>query len=395
MLLALCPAAAAFGANPTMSDDFTGIMTWLTKQTAEGLAFNAGSTFDPPNEMKVWRMQPDISFGIGVLPYDKTVFPAMHVQALADKNPGAMLPDKVAFPNLTTHLRLGLPGRMDLGLRLVNVTIPKGYRLSESTKGDGQINTVGVSVRKHFFGGGRPTLSLTGAFNRVYGLFNFRNEFKDVELTPGFIASSVNTGRLEWDVRSYGMNATLSQTYGHWTPFFGMGLNHMVGSVYGHLRADWQTPLISPSYGEASGKPEPYQGRLIFGAQHDGAFPSYFVNCEVKAMGTQAFRGFVLMAGVAAPFRIGAGSAKLSKHNPHALEFERHELALKSSEDREPAGKAVQRSLRSGWVPEKESRSLRLPRVSPESGRRYRAAETPTEEPSVPGQSAPDFFFVR
>ena len=300
-----------------MSDDYAQIMTWITRQTAEGLAFNAGSTFDPPNEMRPWRVQPDLSFGIGMLPYDKKSFPEMKVRALAEKNPGAMLPDKVIFPNLTMHMRMGLPSRMDMGLRLVNVTIPKGYKLSESTQGGGQINTVGLSVRKHFFGGSLPLLSVSGAFNRVFGRFDFHNEFSNMELAQGFTADSLNTGHLQWDVRSYGVNAMLSQTYGHWTPFGGVGLNHMTGSVYGWMRSDWKT-AITPSYGEASGKPEPFQSRLLFGVQHEGSFPSYFFNGEVKAYGTQSYKSFILMVGVAAPFRIGADSTLLSKRHSHA-----------------------------------------------------------------------------
>ncbi|MBI5244291.1 MAG: hypothetical protein HY922_11545 [Elusimicrobia bacterium] len=305
-------AAAPAWSNPSMSDDFTRIMEWLTRQTARSLAFNAGSTFDPPNEMKVWRMQPDISFGLGVIPYDKTAFPAMQVSALAEKDPAAMLPDKVMYPNLTAHVRLGLPQRMDMGLRFVNVTIPRGHRLSDSTSGDGQINTIGVGLRRHFFGGRRPLLSMALAYNRVFGHFNFMNQFKNVELTPGLIADSVNTGRLEWDVCSLGLNAVVSQAFGRWTPFAGAGLNHMFGAVSGRLEGRWQTPLIEPSIGMASGKPEPAAGRMVLGVQRDGSIASFFVNSEIKATGAQAGRAFVLMTGIAAPFRIGAASSILS-----------------------------------------------------------------------------------
>ncbi|HAH06509.1 MAG TPA: hypothetical protein DCM05_08280 [Elusimicrobia bacterium] len=305
LLLAQAPAHA----NPSLSDDFSRMMGWLTEQTAKSLAFNAGSTFDPPNEMKVWRIQPDVSLGVGVIPYSKADFPVMQVGSLAEKNPSAMLPDKVMYPNLTTHFRLGLPGRMDMGMRLVNVTIPKGYKLSDSTQGEGQINTIGFSLRRHFFGGDSPLLSTTFAFNRVFGQFNFTNEFKGVELAPGIVADSVNKGHLEWDVRSLGFNAVLSQAYGKWTPFAGIGLNHMFGAVHGTLEGVWQTPLISPSYGVASGQPETASARILLGAQRDGIVLSYFVNAEVKATGFQAGKAFVVMTGLAAPFTLGAASS--------------------------------------------------------------------------------------
>lgn len=306
LVLAPVPARAQ---NPTMSDDFTRIIGWLSAQTAQSLGFNAGSTFDPPNEMRPWRIQPDVSLGIGVMPFDKGVFPKMEVEALAEKDPAKDLPNDVKFPNLTVHSRMGLPWRMDLGVRLVNMTIPKGYRLSETTKGDGQSNTIGVALRKHFLGGGRPLVSVSGAYNKVNGYFNFANEFNNVELAPGFFASSKNTGQLDWSVQSLGVNVVVSQAYGRWTPFLGAGFNRVTGSVKGKLEANWLTPLIQPSVGRADNAPEAGNSRVIFGFQRDGSFWSFFLNGEAKASGFAAGKAFVISTGFAAPFKIGANSS--------------------------------------------------------------------------------------
>lgn len=307
--LVLLAAAPLRAQNPTMEPDFSRIMQWLTYQTAQGLAFNSGSTFDPPNEMHPWRFQPDFSLGLGVMPYDKGTFPRMQVQALEEKNPKADLPDDVKFPNLTFHSRMGLPWRMDAGVRLVNMTVPKNYRLSESTVGNGQSNTVGFALRKHFMGRGAPLVSVTGAYNRVSGYFNFRSRFEEVELVKGvFSASSVNSGQLDWTVTSIGLNLVVSQVYGKWTPFLGAGYNRISGVVDGRLEAVWDTTFIASTLGKASSRPEPNNTRLIFGFQRDGSFFRYFVNGEVKTSGVAAGRAFVLSTGLAAPFKIGANS---------------------------------------------------------------------------------------
>ena len=309
VLLGLLPARAS---AVSLAEDFTGIMGWLTQQTAQGLAFNAGSTFDPPNEMKPWRMQPDLSLGVGYLPFDKSRFPPMHVATLAANDPAGMLPSEMKFPNLTMHMRLGLPGRMDLGFRAVDMTTPKNYRLSPTTTGDGQSNTLGAALRKHFYGGEEdPLLSVTFAYNHVFGYFNFTNEFKNVEFVPGSLyADSVNKGRLEWDVRSFGLNAVLSKMYGKWTPFLGVGYNRIIGSVAGRLESLWNTSLVSPNpiVGDASGIPEPSHARLILGAQRDGTWWSFFTSGEMKAKGAMAGQTFIVSVGLAAPFRIGATS---------------------------------------------------------------------------------------
>jgi hypothetical protein len=292
-----------------MEDDFARIMEWLTQGTAQGLAFNSGSTFDPPNEMRAWRIQPDISFGVGVMPFDKSSFPKLQVEALADKNPEGDLPDKISFPNLTLHSRIGLPLRMDLGLRVVNMTVPKNYELSPNTVGNGQSNTLGLSLRKHFFGGGAQLLTVSGAYNRVSGYFNFRSELKDVELVKGvFTADSVNQGQLDWNVTSVGVNFVVSQQYGKWTPFMGAGVNKVSGIVDGRLEAVWDTPLIGSTIGKASSRPETHNTRLILGFQRDGTFFKYFLNSEIKTSGFASGKAFVISTGLAAPFRIGARS---------------------------------------------------------------------------------------
>lgn len=283
-------------------------MGWLTNEVVQGLAFNAGSTFDPPNELKPWRMQPDLSLGFGVLPLNKARFPRAGTPGLEALGPQSFFPDRVVFPNLTFHLRLGLPGRYDMTLRAADMTLPKGTPLSGSTRGDGQSNTLGIGLRRHFLSGDGPRVTLGLNFNYVFGRFHFVNKFNAVELTPGFTVDSENNGNLNWNVSSLGLNAVISQTYGAWTPFLGAGYNHMAGSVRARLQADFATPLIQPSVGEASDRPEQNQARVIFGAQFDRKRLSLFLNGEVKAVGASAGKTFIVSTGLVAPFRIGAGS---------------------------------------------------------------------------------------
>ncbi|PCI40535.1 MAG: hypothetical protein COB53_00655, partial [Elusimicrobia bacterium] len=162
-------ASSVKAGNALISDDFGRMMGWLSGEVATGLSFSAGSTFDPPTEMRPWRMQPDVSLGVGHLPFDKSAFPEIQVPALAEKDPGKALPDKMLFPNLTLHMRLGLPKRFDVGIRVANMTTPKNFQLSEGTFGNGQSNTIGFGLRRHFFGGRRPLVTLSGNFQTVSG----------------------------------------------------------------------------------------------------------------------------------------------------------------------------------------------------------------------------------
>ncbi len=300
-LWAVAPASAA---NPSMSDDFQRMMGWLSHEMAQGLAFNAGSTFDPPKEVKSRRLQPDVSLGVGRMALNKTTFPEPRVAALRDLDAQSIFPSSILFPNLVAHLRAALPGRMDLSLRFTDMTTPPGYKISPTTTGKGQSNTFGIGLRRHFFGGDLPSLAVGANYNHVYGRFTYQTKFK-INNISGFSADSDVNGALAWNINSFGLNGVVSQAFGKWTPFAGLGYNYATGSVRAHLQVDSQTPVIAPIVGEASDHPEANQGRVILGASRDGSWMDFFLNGEVKALGQQAGKSWIVHAGVSLPFRIG------------------------------------------------------------------------------------------
>ncbi|MBI4375543.1 MAG: autotransporter outer membrane beta-barrel domain-containing protein [Elusimicrobia bacterium] len=289
---------------PSMSDDFEKITEWLSHEIVEGLAFNAGSTFDPPREVKGLRLQPDLSLGVGMIPLDKSKFPEMATHALREIEPAGIFSSKVLIPNLAMHLRLGLPARFDLAIRGANMTTPPRYRISPKATGKGQSNSIGFSLRKHMIGGERPLLTVGANYNHVFGRFDFNSRF-DLDEIEGFSASSDIDGLIAWDVRSYGLNAVLSQTFGAWTPFAGLGYNHARGSVRSRIEALSETPLFLPVVGESSQRPETNSARVILGAQLNYSWVNFFTNGEVKAIGVGKGKTFIVHAGLSLPFEIG------------------------------------------------------------------------------------------
>jgi hypothetical protein len=309
-LLLLSPAGA-FAANPSMSKDFQGMMDWLAHEMAQGIAFNAGSTFDPPEEIVDRRLAPDISVGLGHMVLDKTKFPKPETPALVEYGADKIFPASVNFPNFAMHLRGGLPGRTDFAIRLADMTTPPGYKISNNTTGTGQSNSIGFTMRKHMFGqDGDPLLSLGAHYNHVYGRFLYRTQFN--VNTQGFDASSEVNGGIAWNVNSYGLNAVVSQRYGRWTPFIGMGYNYVTGSVRTFLEAVPNTPLITPIKGQSSEHPEQNQARLIMGTQMQRSWVNLFANGEIKTVGIGAGKAWVVQFGLALPFHIGkAGRSAL------------------------------------------------------------------------------------
>lgn len=315
-------AAAAFAASlfafaapasaQSMSKDFTNIMQWLSHEMAQGIAFNAGSTFDPPREVKSRRLQPDVSIGVGSMPFDKSKFPELEVAALREMNAKDVFPERSLFPNLTMHLRAGLPGRNDFGLRFANMTTPPGHKISANAPASGQSNSIGFSVRRHYFGGPHPLLTLGAHFNHVYGRFLFNTKF-GIDNVQGFSADTDVNGSIVWNVSSYGLNAVMSHNFGMWTPFLGLGYNYVTGSVATRLEAVSGTPLIAPIIGQSSDHPEQNQGRVIFGAQLNRSWVNFFANGEVKALGIGAGKAWIVHAGISLPFTIGAKGGLIAK----------------------------------------------------------------------------------
>lgn len=292
-----------------MSDDFQSMMQWLSHEMAQGLAFNAGSTFDPPHEVIDKRLAPDLSLGVGKMPFDKSKFPSPKTAALQELNASEIFPDTVMFPNLAMHLRAGLPWRSDFAIRLANMTTPPGYRLSPTTSGKGQSNSIGFSLRRHWFGGDFPLLTVGAHVNHVYGRFSLKSKFK-VDNVQGFSADSDIDGDLQWSVNSVGINAVTSQRFGIWTPFVGFGYNRASGSMRARLSATPNTPLIAPILGEGSEKPEQNQARVIFGGEMESSWMHLFFNTEIKAIGIGKSRAWIAHAGMQLPFKIGVGGSQ-------------------------------------------------------------------------------------
>lgn len=310
----MCFAAAQAHANASMSDDFASMSRWLSHEMAQGLAFNAGETFDPPREVKGYYLQPDVSLGVGKIPFDKRDFPDLKVQALKDEGGPNLFPNSTMFPNLAMHLRMGLPWRGDAYVRVADATTPSGYKISPTMTAQVQTNSIGFGLRQHFFGEDEwPRLTLGAHFNHVKGYTKLRGKFTIA--APGINQDDPFNGDIKWSINSFGLTAILSQTYGAWTPFAGMGYNYATGSVSTSLELA-SSNVNNRVFGAGSDHPEQSQGREIFGVSYDRPTWSFFANGELKALGQLQYRSWIVSAGFALPFDIGRGPAVFYKRRP-------------------------------------------------------------------------------
>ncbi|MBI4372089.1 MAG: hypothetical protein HY552_07305 [Elusimicrobia bacterium] len=319
-VLALALPRAAAAANPSLDEDVQSMMQWLSHELAQGLAFNAGSNFDPPSVVKGYALQPDVSFGVGRMPLDKRGFPALQTPALQGGAGSDLFPNTVLFPNLALHLRMGLPWDGDAYLRLADATTPAGYKISPNFTAQVQTNSYGAGLRQHFFGGsGRPRLTVGAHYNHVRGRTALKGKF-NVNVGDNFTTDSDLSGDIRWSVNSFGLTAVAQQSFGAWTPFLGLGYNYATGLVSSRLDLTPASFLVTPVSGQASDRPEKSQGRWIFGAEYARPTWSVFANAELKALGSIQYRSFIAQVGFALPFEIGRGPAifYLRRPRPHS-----------------------------------------------------------------------------
>lgn len=309
--LVLCMVMAAptngWAGNPSLSDDLANITQWLSDQTATGFAFNGGATVSPPTELGAGGLEWDASFGAGLVPLDVKAFPTVGVDQLNDAGIQSFFPSAIPFPHFTAHLRVGLPNRTDLAARFSNLTAPT-YSVSERTKASGQSNIYGVELRRHFLGTGdaMPRISVTGMLTLLKGSFIFNNRFENQKLTDTFYVDSDNSGFLKWNMVTYGANAVMSKAYGRWTPFGGLGYSYSAGTVQTEMTAEFKTPLIQPSRGQASAKPREHAVRALFGATRKLRKMSLLFNGEVMLVGgPKGLPNMNFHVGVTAPLRWG------------------------------------------------------------------------------------------
>lgn len=276
---------------------------WLSDQFAQGLAFNAGETLDPPKELRPYGFQLEPSFGVGLIPFNKNQFPQMTVGQLQNGVGAGMFPNSTLFPNFSLDLRMGLPWRGDAYLRVADATIPAGYKISPTMTAQVQTDSFGAGIRQHFFGGDNPTLTVGGAYNHVQGYTKLKGTFG--VSAGGFTADDEFDGKIGWSINSFGLTAIVSQSFGRWTPFGGIGYNYTTGSVSVDLNLISGTFLVPSILGQGSDRPEVSEGREIVGVSYDRTSWSAFANAELKALGQLEYRSWIIQFGAAVPFSFG------------------------------------------------------------------------------------------
>jgi hypothetical protein len=333
--------AAPVRANPSLSEDFRSMTQWLSHEMANGLAFNAGSTFDPPREVKGWALQPDLSIGVGHIPFNKKDFPTLTVPALQEQGGSNIFPNGTNFPNLALHLRMGLPWRGDAYVRFADATTPPGYKISPTMTAQVQTNSFGFGLRQHFdlWEEELPKVTLGAHYNHVQGRTRLKGVF-NVNVDNNFKADSELNGEIDWNLNSFALTAVAHKNFDSWTPFFGFGYNYATGSVRSKLALRSRTFLIADVMGEASDHPEQSQGRWITGVQYERPKWSAFFNAELKALGRLQYRSWVAQIGVALPFKIGASSkpktAKRAMSEPIYNDVKKPSAAPKARRPLEP-----------------------------------------------------------
>jgi len=313
----MCPPPAA-AANPRLSQDYQAIMEWLSSEASEGLAFHSSVTFDPPVELSAGGVGLDANLGVGTIPVHKNTFPRLQVQTLQDLRPQDNFLSQTPFPDMTAHLRLGLPNRYEAALRLSDATIPR-HKISPTTEGQGQSNIFGVELRKHFGDARTERVTTYLTYDYLQGGFKFFNGFRNIPVTDTLSLDADNEGLLAWNIQTYGLGLSVSHQFGPWVPYYGFAYHYSHGFVRTRLESRFETPLVAPIVGKGRHPVEGSQQlRLILGTMKKGRRVGLYATTEVLAFGSRAGRAFAAHLGFALPLW-GSSSGALPSNLPPDL----------------------------------------------------------------------------
>ncbi|MBI4249699.1 MAG: hypothetical protein HY611_09365 [Elusimicrobia bacterium] len=305
----------------TLESEFARISKWFSEEAVSGLAFNSASVLAPPVELRPLQLMAAFNLGLGNVPLDTGQFPEFRLQTLREKDIKGGFQSSLPFPDLNAQMRVGLPSRFDAAVKLSFLSTPK-QKPSPDTEAKLHTAALGFEARRHFFGGRFPLCSVTGSANYMAGALVFNSKSSD-EIQEGFDLDSVNSGELAWKIKSLGVNALLSDSFGAWMPFGGVGYSYSQATVRARITNEFQSELLFPTIGEHTAAVNAGQVRAVLGAGYQWGAWNLYVTGETVASGRWAGKNSAFHFGLAMPLNLGRqGGAKKLKIAQQAPEAE-------------------------------------------------------------------------
>lgn len=224
--------------------DFGLISQWWCEQLSEGLAFSAGSGVNLPAYVcHFLGFEVGATLGTGISLVDTDAFKELGTKTI-NTSQMEMLP-LLPIPAATIHAKLGLPFKIDVGLKYG--MIPSFKVSVEPISAEIENTIIGLEVRKKL---PVPIIPVTVYANYAYasGLLVLAYE-ETKERTEMYSEPGIGTveftqtmkrefnWKTDWGVSTIGAGAVVSKKLLFFTPFAGIGVSKNLGEVNSDLGA--------------------------------------------------------------------------------------------------------------------------------------------------------------
>jgi hypothetical protein len=268
-------------AEAQLSADSLLLSNWAVDNMRRVVAFNSTSGQVVPKQLQLF------GFSLGV--QAQVTGTEMDVTGLRNLNTSLIntqeidMFDRMPFPAIIAHAKLGLPLGFDAGVRFGG--IPEKDINEGDTRAEIKNKIFGIDVRKSLIseGLGTPGLTLGLSYTHSDGEFMATTPYSEkgaATVAQGgntYTADLVGTGRqkLEWDTNSIGAQLVVNKKVAFINPWVGVSVNHNSGSVSNTLTTVGTVTLTGPSTvsdtltseGTASRDPHEWDTRAMAGIE--------------------------------------------------------------------------------------------------------------------------------
>lgn len=217
-------------ARAQITADSSLLSQWISDQFKTAVPFNSTAGNIVPSQIKIFGIEVGVNAVVSGSKMDNDGLHALPTQVVNTNEIDTM--DRLPFPMILGHAKVGLPFGMDAGIRIGG--IPSTDRDEGDTHMEVSNKVFGIDVRKSLIEEG-----ITRPFGLTLGL-NYTHAKGHIMVSTPYtpevgsqvtLSDARGTGRSDWDTNSVGVQAVLNKKIAFVNPYIGASVNKNFGDV--------------------------------------------------------------------------------------------------------------------------------------------------------------------
>lgn len=231
LMLAAGTTLHAANADADLYIDGGTLAHWFSEQLSNASAFSAAGSLPRPGVVHdLLGVEVGLSGAVTSTPLDVDGFHGLPLTRYDGTT--VDLPSRLLMPVPVFHVKVGVPGGFDVGLRFGSANSNEN---TNDAKSEFKNRVVGVEVRRRLLGGGLtgvalPDVALAVSYDRSTGKVD-RTEVYNGPLSGGGSLNATTRWKSDWNTSALALRATASKTLLMFTPYLGVGYAKYMGDT--------------------------------------------------------------------------------------------------------------------------------------------------------------------